>query len=176
MLIINFLQKCNFATSFIIFWRLRATFPATERSNCQKWELFARLNYCNYSSKLDCKEQNGYTNIKPDIGAGAPGVPGWGGSAPVRPSVCTPDMTRYTPSSVDQVARDRAWMNTCSSLSAAAQALTTSTPQLLIQYNINLPIFNTCTISTSQFSIHVHYQPLNFWYMYNKQHHPRNFW
>ena len=85
---------------------------------------------CNYSSKLDCKEQNGYTNIKPDIGATG-SVGGWGASAPVRPSVCTPDMTRYTPSSVDQVARDRAWMNTCSSLSAAAQALTTSTPQLL---------------------------------------------
>jgi len=82
-----------------------------------------------YSSKLDCKEQNGYTNIKPDIGAGGPAVPGWGGAAPVRPSVCTPDMTRYTPSSVDQVARDRAWMNTCSSLSAAAQA-TQSPPQL----------------------------------------------
>ena len=81
---------------------------------------------CTYSSKLDCKEQNGYTNIKPDIGAGGPAVPGWGGAAPVRPSVCTPDMTRYTPSSVDQVARDRAWMNTCSSLSAAAQELPTS--------------------------------------------------
>merc|ERR1719410_3016778 len=83
-----------------------------------------------YSSKLDCKEQNGYTNIKPDIGA-VGSVGGWGGpgSAPVRPSVCTPDMTRYTPSSVDQVARDRAWMNTCSSLSAAAQA-TQSPPQL----------------------------------------------
>ena len=81
----------------------------------------------NCSSKLDCKEQNGYTttNIKPDIGAVGSGVGGWGGpgSAPVRPSVCTPDMTRYTPSSVDQVARDRAWMNTCSSLSAAAQEL-----------------------------------------------------
>jgi len=84
-----------------------------------------------YSSKLDCKEQNGYTtNIKPDIGA-VGSVGGWGGpgSAPVRPAVCTPDMTRYTPSSVDQVARDRAWMNTCSSLSAAAQA-TQSPPQL----------------------------------------------
>ena len=80
---------------------------------------------CNYSSKLDCKEQNGYTtNIKPDIGA-VGSVGGWGGpgAAPVRPAVCTPDMTRYTPSSVDQVARDRAWMNTCSSLSAAAQEL-----------------------------------------------------
>ena len=79
----------------------------------------------NCSSKLDCKEQNGYTtNIKPDIGA-VGSVGGWGGpgSAPVRPAVCTPDMTRYTPSSVDQVARDRAWMNTCSSLSAAAQEL-----------------------------------------------------
>ena len=86
--------------------------------NCQ-------VNCFNFtcSSKLDCKEQNGYTNIKPDIGA-VGSVGGWGGpgSAPVRPSVCTPDMTRYTPSSVDLVARDRAWMNTCSSLSAAAQA------------------------------------------------------
>jgi hypothetical protein len=74
-------------------------------------------------SKIDCKETNGYANIKPDLGAATPGsVPGWGTGAPVRPAVCTPDMTRYTPSTADQVARDRAWMNTCSSLSAAAQA------------------------------------------------------
>jgi hypothetical protein len=68
-----------------------------------------------FCSKIDCKEQNGYS-IKPDLGAA---TPGWG--APVRPSACTPDMSRYTPSS-DQAARDRAWMNTCSSLTAAAQA------------------------------------------------------
>ena len=59
------------------------------------------------SSKLDCKEQNGYgATIKPDIGAGAgpgAGSAGWGGAAPVRPAVCTPDMTRYTPSTADQV-------------------------------------------------------------------------
>ena len=97
-----------------------------------------------YSSKIDCKEQNGYANIKPDIGAapvsamaaagwgGSPGagagagsVPGVGGVAAPRVGVSTPPaeaMTRYTPSTMaDQVARDRAWMNTCSSLSAAAQ-------------------------------------------------------
>ena len=99
-----------------------------------------------YSSKIDCKEQNGYANIKPDIGAapvsamaaagwgGSPGagagagsVPGVGGVAAPRVGVSTPPaeaMTRYTPSTMaDQVARDRAWMNTCSSLSAAAQEL-----------------------------------------------------
>ena len=68
-------------------------------------------------SKIDCKEQNGGYSIKPDLGATTPGSGGWG--APVRPSACTPDMaSRYTP---DQAARDRAWMNTCSSLTAAAQ-------------------------------------------------------
>ena len=93
-----------------------------------------------FSSKIDCKDQNGYgASIKPDIGAGpvsAMSAAGWGGSpgsvggaagaGPVsggRVGVTTPDtMARYTPSSVDQAARDRAWMNTCSSLSAAAQA------------------------------------------------------
>ena len=74
----------------------------------------SKTMFC-FFSKIDCKEQNGYS-IKTDIGAGVGG--GWGSSAPVRPSVCTPDMARYTP---DQAARDRAWMNTCSSLSAAAQ-------------------------------------------------------
>ena len=76
-------------------------------------------------SKIDCKETNGYTaaNIKPDLGATTPSTPsmtGWGAGAPVRPAVCTPDMTRYTPSTADQVARDRAWMNTCSSLASQA--------------------------------------------------------
>lgn len=73
-----------------------------------------------YSSKIDCKDTNGYSNIKPDLSSTP--VTGWGAGAPVRPAVCTPEMTRYTPSAADQVARDRAWMNTCSSLSAAAQA------------------------------------------------------
>ena len=92
-----------------------------------------------FSSKIDCKDQNGYgASIKPDIGAGpvsAMTAAGWGGSpgsvggagaggvSGGRVGVTTPDtMARYTPSSVDQAARDRAWMNTCSSLSAAAQA------------------------------------------------------
>ena len=50
--------------------------------------------------------------------------PAAGGVGGGRVGVTTPDpaMARYTPSSVDQAARDRAWMNTCSSLSAAAQA------------------------------------------------------
>ncbi|XP_023341232.1 homeotic protein ultrabithorax isoform X2 [Eurytemora carolleeae] len=80
-----------------------------------KSSLYSSLSDPSPYSKIDCKEQNGYS-IKTDIGAGVGG--GWGSSAPVRPSVCTPDMARYTP---DQAARDRAWMNTCSSLSAAAQ-------------------------------------------------------
>ena len=91
-----------------------------------------------FSSKIDCKDQNGYgASIKPDIGAGpvsagagagggSPGSVGGaaGGVSGGRVGVTTPDpaMARYTPSSVDQAARDRAWMNTCSSLSAAAQA------------------------------------------------------
>ena len=91
-----------------------------------------------FSSKIDCKDQNGYgASIKPDIGAGpvsAMTAGAWGGSpgsvggaagaqSGGRVGVTTPDPAmRYTPSSVDQAARDRAWMNTCSSLSAAAQA------------------------------------------------------
>ena len=81
-----------------------------------------------FPSKIDCKETNGYTaNIKPDLGATTPSTPsmaGWGAGAPVRPAVCTPDMTRYTPSTADQVARDRAWMNTCSSLASQAAQVT----------------------------------------------------
>jgi len=87
-----------------------------------KSSLYSSLSDPSPYSKIDCKEQNGYS-IKPDLSAATAGggaVGGWGTGAPVRPSVCTPDMTRYTPSS-DQAARDRAWMNTCSSLSAAAQ-------------------------------------------------------
>ena len=86
-----------------------------------KSSLYSSLSDPSSYSKIECKEQNGYP-IKPDIGATGGGVPGWGSGGvggALRPSVCTPDMTRYTPSSVD--ARDRAWMNTCSSLSAAAQ-------------------------------------------------------
>jgi len=96
-----------------------SAYDATPGSPSKAASLYSSLSdTAAYSSKLDCKEQNGYaTSIKPDLG-----TPGWGAGAPVRPSVCTPDMTRYTPSSADQVARDRAWMNTCSSLSAAAQA------------------------------------------------------
>lgn len=92
-----------------------------------KSSLYSSLSDPSPYSKIDCKEQNGYS-IKPDLGATPGGgvTGGWG--APVRPSACTPDMARYTPTS-DQAARDemyehlrdRAWMNTCSSLTAAAQ-------------------------------------------------------
>lgn len=110
-----------------------SAYDATPGSPTKAASLYSSLSESAYS-KIDCKEQNGYaTSIKPDIGATPVGPvssgglgSGWGaGGAPVRPSVCTPDMTRgvYTPGAVqDQVARDRAWMNTCSSLSAAAQA------------------------------------------------------
>ena len=83
-----------------------------------------------FSAKIDCKDQNGYASIKPDIGAAGAVAGGWGagvgaGAGAVRPGVSSPDtMARYTPgsSAVDSMARDRtAWMNTCSSLSAAAQ-------------------------------------------------------
>ena len=83
-----------------------------------------------FSAKIDCKDQNGYASIKPDIGAAGAVGGGWGagvgaGAGAVRPGVSSPDtMARYTPgsSAVDSMARDRtAWMNTCSSLSAAAQ-------------------------------------------------------
>jgi len=98
-----------------------SAYDATPGSPSKAASLYSSLSDSAAYSKLDCKEQNGYASIKPDLGT--PGsVAGWGAGAPVRPSVCTPDMTRYTPSSADQVARDRAWMNTCSSLSAAAQA------------------------------------------------------
>jgi len=109
-----------------------SAYDATPGSPTKAASLYSSLSESAYS-KIDCKEQNGYaTSIKPDIGATPIGPvssgglgSGWGAGGPVRPSVCTPDMTRgvYTPGAVqDQVARDRAWMNTCSSLSAAAQA------------------------------------------------------
>jgi len=94
-----------------------SAYDATPGSPSKAASLYSSLSDTAAYSKLDCKEQNGYASIKPDLG-----TPGWGAGAPVRPSVCTPDMTRYTPSSADQVARDRAWLNTCSSLSAQAQA------------------------------------------------------
>jgi len=66
-------------------------------------------------------------------GTAAPtGTNGVGGTTPVRPSVCTPEMSRYTPTTVDAMAsaRDR-WMNTCSGLSSAsAVAAAASQPQL----------------------------------------------
>lgn len=100
--------------------------------------LYSSLTDSAYSAKIDCKDQNGYASIKPDIGAAGAVGGGWGagvgaGAGAVRPGVSSPDtMARYTPgsSAVDSMARDRtAWMNTCSSLSAAAQA-TQSPPQL----------------------------------------------
>ncbi|QQP52906.1 Uncharacterized protein FKW44_005196, partial [Caligus rogercresseyi] len=54
-----------------------------------------------------------------------------GGSTPVRPSACTPDMTRYTPTAADAAAARDRWMNSCSSLSSAAsQVAAASQPQL----------------------------------------------
>jgi len=100
-----------------------APYDTTPASPSKASSLYSSLGDSAAYSKIECKEPNGYPAIKPDLGAPAPSsMAGWGGGAPVRPAVCTPDMTRYTPSTADQVARDRAWMNTCSSLSAAAQA------------------------------------------------------
>jgi len=103
-----------------------APYDATGPTSPSKSSLYSSLSdTAAYSmSKIDCKEQNGYASVKPDLGAGVPGgVAGWAGAgAPIRPSVCTPEMTRYTQSTADAVARDRAWMNTCSSLTAASQA------------------------------------------------------
>ena len=132
----------HLCTIFSVFTILKTmmnrTYSCNSRGTClQSFNKKMQNQYCQesliesmiyFSSKIECKDQNGYsTNIKPDIGAapvsGMTGS-GWGsGSTGVpRPGVSTPEtMTRYTPSSVDQVARDRAWMNTCSSLSAAAQ-------------------------------------------------------
>lgn len=83
---------------------------------------------------VDCKDQaNGYvSSLSKELNAwGAASATPSGGhnssasnGGPVRPSVCTPDMTRYTPSAVDAAAvsaRDR-WMNSCSLTSAASQA------------------------------------------------------
>lgn len=78
----------------------------------------------------DCnsKDQNGYGSLSKELNAAA--AAGWNGSStPVRPSVCTPDMTRYTPTAVDVAARDR-WMNTCSLSSASQAAAAAAQPQL----------------------------------------------
>jgi len=111
------------------------TYDTTPGSPSKTSSLYSSLGDSTAYSKIDCKETNGYTaNIKPDLGATTPSTPsmaGWGAGGPVRPAVCTPDMTRYTPSTADQVARDRAWMNTCSSL--ASQAAQASQPPSLQQ-------------------------------------------
>jgi Antp family protein len=79
----------------------------------------------------DCKDTNGYSSLSKDLNAAA--AAGWNsGSAaaiaaaasaagPVRPSACTPDMSRYTPSAVDAAAARDRWMNTCSGLTSASQ-------------------------------------------------------
>ena len=102
----------------------------------------------------DCnstKDQNGYSSLSKELnsvsgwnsngGTGGGGSTGGGsanngsiggGTTPVRPSVCTPEMTRYTPTTVDAVAsaRDR-WMNTCTGLSgASALSSAAAQPQL----------------------------------------------
>lgn len=81
----------------------------------------------NPSSNSSSKDHhNGYSSLSKELNAG------WNsGSGPVRPSVCTPDMARYTPTAVDVAARDR-WMNTCSisSAAAASQAAAVAQPQL----------------------------------------------
>ena len=100
----------------------------------------------------DCnstKDQNGYSSLSKELnsvgwnstGAGGGGSTGGGsanngsiggGTTPVRPAVCTPEMTRYTPTTADAVAsaRDR-WMNTCTGLSSAsALSSAASQPQL----------------------------------------------
>ena len=101
----------------------------------------------------DCnstKDQNGYSSLSKELnsvgwnstGAGGGGSTGGGsanngsiggGTTPVRPSVCTPEMTRYTPTTVDAVAsaRDR-WMNTCTGLSSAS-ALSSAAAQPQLQ-------------------------------------------
>lgn len=79
------------------------------------------------SAAVDCKDQsNGYSSLSKELQAWGSTPPTSGGAAAaanggVRPSVCTPDMTRYTPSAVDAVsARDR-WMNSCSLTGSQAQ-------------------------------------------------------
>ena len=83
------------------------------------------------SGNGDCKDSNGYSSLSKDLNAAA--AAGWNsGSAaalaaaasaagPVRPSACTPDMSRYTPSAVDAAAARDRWMNTCSGLTSASQ-------------------------------------------------------
>lgn len=97
------------------------------------------------AAAVDCKDQtNGYSSLSKELNAWGSttqtsgGVAGHGTSAAaasaagalaaaaaanggVRPSVCTPDMTRYTPSTVDAMsARDR-WMSSCSLTGSQAQ-------------------------------------------------------
>ena len=94
---------------------------------------------------VDCKtdQSNGYSSLSKELSAWGNTTPTSGGvggghvsasaaaagvaaaaaaaNGGVRPSVCTPDMTRYTPSAVDAVsARDR-WMNSCSLTGSQAQ-------------------------------------------------------
>lgn len=84
-------------------------------------------------------QQNGYSSLSKDLnswGASATGAAA-AGQTPVRPSVCTPDMSasRYTPTAVDVAARDR-WMNTCS-LSSAAAASQAAAAQPQLQQSAN---------------------------------------
>ena len=93
------------------------------------------------SASVDCKDQsNGYSSLSKELnawgaasgvstGAASGGAAGGGHAASntsnggVRPTVCTPEMTRYTPTAVDAAAaqaRDR-WMNSCSLTGSQAQ-------------------------------------------------------
>ncbi|CAB4066853.1 ANTP [Lepeophtheirus salmonis] len=75
------------------------------------------------SGGKDGTPNNGYGGLKEANWATS-------GSTPVRPSACTPDMSRYTPSAADAAAARDRWMNSCSSLSSAASQVAASQPQL----------------------------------------------
>ena len=88
------------------------------------------------AASVDCKDQsNGYSSLSKELnswGSTPGGVASAGGAGHassntsnggVRPTVCTPEMTRYTPTAVDAAAaqaRDR-WMNSCSLTGSQAQ-------------------------------------------------------
>lgn len=129
----------------------------------------ANNNGADPSSAVDCKDQsNGYGSLSKELsawGSTTPTSAGHGSSAAaaaaaaaaanggVRPTVCTPDMTRYTPSAVDAVsARDR-WMNSCSLTGSQAQ------PQL--QQSANHTFYPWMAIAGKSYDFDIRESTLN---------------
>ena len=106
-------------------------------------------------------QQNGYGSLSKDLNSWGGGAAG-AGQTPVRPSVCTPDMSasRYTPTAVDVAARDR-WMNTCS-LSSAAAASQAAAAQPQLQQSANHHFYPWMAIAGTS-SDNSPKQKMHFW-------------